>query len=121
LFLDNLPYNAHTTASDALWMGLPVLTCIGETFAGRVAASLLRAVNLPELVTNSLPEYEALALRLAGDPALLGETRLKLQANRMLSPLFDMEPYTRHLETAYNTMWDRWTMGQTPEPFAVAP
>ena len=75
LFLDTLPYNAHTTASDALWAGLPVLTCRGTTFAGRVAASLLRAIGLPELITESLPAYEALALQLASDPALLAGIR----------------------------------------------
>src|SRR5262245_36474737 len=107
LFLDTLPYNAHTTASDALWAGVPVLTCLGSTFAGRVAASALQTVGLPELVTNSLDEYEALALKLAGDPALLGSLRERLAQNRMTSALFDnarllatsrppMRPCTRH-------------------------
>ena len=80
LFLDTLPYNAHTTANDALWAGLPVLTCLGESFAGRVAASLLNAVGLPELITRSLEEYEALALRLAQDPVLLASLKAKLCA-----------------------------------------
>ena len=82
LFLDTLPYNAHTTASDALWAGLPVLTCMGDAFAGRVAASLLHAVGLPELVTANLDDYEALALKLARDPALLAEIKAKLAHNR---------------------------------------
>ena len=78
LFLDTLPYNAHTTASDALWAGLPVLTCLGTTFAGRVAASLLQAIGLPELITHSLDEYEALALQLARDETRLFELKRKL-------------------------------------------
>ena len=86
LFLDNLPVNAHTAASDALWVGLPVLTCLGHSFIGRVAASLLRAVGLPELVTTSLDEYEALALRLAQDPAQLRAIRQRLEANRLTHP-----------------------------------
>src|SRR5262249_17364553 len=89
LFLDTLPYNAQTTASDALWAGVPVLTCLGSTFAGRVAASALQAVGLPELVTNSLEEYEALALKLAGDPALIGSLRARLAQNRSSQALFD--------------------------------
>src|SRR4029077_19044540 len=82
LFLDTLPVNAHTTASDALWMGVPVLTCLGATFAGRVAASLLSAVGLEELITQSLDEYESLALSLARDPVRLAEIRAKLARNR---------------------------------------
>ena len=96
LFLDTLPYNAHTTASDALWAGLPVLTCAGDTFAGRVAGSLLQAVGLPELVTFSPAAYEALALRLAREPALLQDLRHKLLGNRLTAPLFDIARYTRH-------------------------
>ena len=82
LFLDTLPYNAHTTASDALWAGLPLVTCLGEAFAGRVAASLLKAVGLPELITTSLEDYEGLALRLARDPMLLGGIKDKLLRNQ---------------------------------------
>jgi predicted O-linked N-acetylglucosamine transferase (SPINDLY family) len=85
LFLDTLPYNAHTTASDALWAGLPVLTCPGTGFAGRVAGSLLRAINLPELITNSIEEYEALAFELAAQPARLGDIKSKLARNRLVS------------------------------------
>src|SRR6266699_7029125 len=87
LFLDTLPCNAHTTASDALWAGLPVLTCLGETFAGRVAGSLLRAVGLHELVTTSLEDYEALALKLAREPSLLALVKAKLARNRETKPL----------------------------------
>src|SRR5260370_2536182 len=89
LFLDTLPYNAHTTASDALWAGLPVLTCIGNTFAGRVAGSLLRAIGLDELATSSLEEYEALALQLAEDRARLAKLRSRLAQNRHTFPPFD--------------------------------
>ncbi len=101
LFLDTLPYNAHTTASDALWAGLPLLTCRGETFAGRVAASLLTAVGLPELITSSLEEYEATALALATDAARLAGLREKLAGNRDTAPLFDTDRFARALEDAY--------------------
>src|SRR5262249_15321201 len=119
LFLDTLPYNAHTTASDALWAGVPVLTCVGPTFAGRVAASLLQAVGLPELITNNLEEYEALAQKLASDPALLGSLRERLSKNRLTYPLFDTARLTRHLEAAYATMMDRWQRGEPPKSFTV--
>jgi protein O-GlcNAc transferase len=119
LFLDTLPYNAHTTASDALWVGLPVLTCLGATFAGRVAASLLHAVGLPELVTHSLEEYEALALQLARDPVRLQDLRTKLVHSRLTSPLFDTARFARHIEVAYMTMWKIWQRGQRPRAFAV--
>jgi protein O-GlcNAc transferase len=121
LFLDTLPYNAHTTASDALWAGLPVLTCCGNTFAGRVGASLLSAVGLPELVTHNVDDYEALALRLAQDSSLLTSLRTKLARNRESCPLFDSERFTRNLETAYATMWDIWQRGEKPQSFSVAP
>ena len=121
LFLDTLPYNAHTTASDALWAGLPVLTCTGGSFVGRVAASLVQAVGLGELVTRDLREYETLALRLAAEPARLAGLRARLAANRATAPLFDTPRYTRHIEAAYRRMWERWAAGNPPEPFAVAP
>src|SRR5262245_40310087 len=98
LFLDTLPYNAHATARDALWAGLPVLTCRGSSFASRVGASLLQAAGLPELVTASLEAYEALAKELAGTPALLGSIRRKLEQNRLTCPLFDTDRFRRHLE-----------------------
>jgi protein O-GlcNAc transferase len=119
LFLDTLPYNAHATASDALWAGLPVLTCLGTTFAGRVAASLDRAVGLPELVTNSLEDYEALALKLAHDPALLTALKAKLANNRATHPLFDTKRSTRNIEAAYTTMWQRYQRDEKPASFAV--
>jgi predicted O-linked N-acetylglucosamine transferase (SPINDLY family) len=121
LFLDTLPYNAHTTASDALWAGLPVLTCRGNTFPGRVAASLLNAIGLPELVTQSLEDYEALALKLARDSAMLTEIKAKLARNRDICPLFDTARFTRHIEAAYTTMWEIWQRGERPKHFAVEP
>jgi len=119
LFLDTLPYNAHTTASDALWTGLPVLTCMGQTFSGRVAASLLHAIGLPELVTHSLDEYERLALALARDPQRLSAIKAKLVQSRDTAPLFDTALFTRHLETAYTTMWQRYEARQEPISFSV--
>jgi predicted O-linked N-acetylglucosamine transferase (SPINDLY family) len=119
LFLDTLPYNAHTTASDALWTGLPIVTCTGSTFAGRVASSLLMAIGLPELVTRTLQEYEALALRLAGDPSALAAIRSKLSANRETMPLFDIRHFARYLETAYATMYERHMRGLPQGGFAV--
>jgi protein O-GlcNAc transferase len=107
LFLDTVPYNAHTTASDALWMGLPVLTCAGETFASRVAGSLLTAVGLPELITSSLEEYEALALHLAQHPTELTALHDQLLASRHSSALFDTPRFTRHLEAAYRQLWEK--------------
>jgi protein O-GlcNAc transferase len=121
LFLDTLPYNAHTTASDALWAGLPVLTCAGNTFAGRVAGSLLRAVGLPELVTRSLHEYETLALQLARDPSRLADIRGRLERNRSTTPLFDLERFRRHLEAAYLAMWETSQRGEPPRGFSVEP
>jgi protein O-GlcNAc transferase len=121
LFLDTLPYNAHTTASDALWVGLPILTCLGETFAGRVAASLLKAAGLSELITTSLEEYEALALRLAREPTLLAAIKGKLANNRDTCPLFDTARFARHIEAAYTIMWERQQRGELPEGFAVEP
>jgi protein O-GlcNAc transferase len=117
LFLDTLPYNAHTTASDALRAGLPLVTCLGDTFAGRVAASVLRAIGLPELITTSLDEYEALALRLAHDPGLLAAITSKLAQNR--NTLFDTPRFTRHIESAYATMWRRFQNGEPAAAFAV--
>ena len=121
LFLDTLPFNAGTTASDALWAGLPVLTCAGESFAARMAGSLLAAVGLPELVTYSLDEYEALALKLATTPALLADIRTRLAENRTSAPLFDTGRFTRHLEAAYGAMWVRHQRGEAPATFRVAP
>lgn len=121
LFLDTLPYNAHTTASDALWAGLPVLTCRGTAFAGRVAASLLNAIDLPELATDSLEEYEALALRLAAGPPLLRRLRAKLAENRLSHPLFNADRFRVHIESAYVTMWELRQRGESPQSFRVEP
>lgn len=121
LFLDTWPYNAHTTASDALLAGLPVLTCSGRSFAARVAGSLLRAIGLPELITDNLEDYEALALALARDPERLGALRQRLAANRLTHPLFDTDRFRRHIEAAYIGMWERCQRGEPPASFAVEP
>lgn len=120
LFLDTVPCNAHTTASDALWCGLPVVTCLGHTFAGRVAASLLTALGLTELVAGSLADYRAIAVRLARDPDLLAAVKAKLARNRPGSPLFDTVRMTRHIEAAFTTMWERHQSGERPAGFAIA-
>jgi len=121
LFLDTLPYNAHTLASDALWGGCPVIACAGRAFPGRVAGSLLRAVELPELVTQTLPDYESLALDLALNPLRLRAIREKLQANRLTTALFDSHRFTRHLESAFETLWRMHLTGESPRPFTVTP
>jgi predicted O-linked N-acetylglucosamine transferase (SPINDLY family) len=120
LFLDTFPYSAHTTGSDALRAGLPLLTLAGRSFVSRVAGSLLNAVGLPELVTRNLEEYEALALELARDPALLGAYRARLLHNCGTSSLFNCERFTRNLEAAYVKMIERWQAGLPPEAFSVA-
>lgn len=120
LVLDTLPYNAHTTASDALWAGTPVLTCLGETMAGRVAASILHAAGLPDLVTTTLEDYEALACALATDRPRLDAFRARLAANRARAPLFDTARYARGIEAAYARMHDLRCAGRPPEPFAVS-
>jgi predicted O-linked N-acetylglucosamine transferase (SPINDLY family) len=120
LFLDTLPYNAHTSASDALWAGVPLLTLLGNSFAGRAAASALNAVGLPDLIAHTPAGYEAMALSLARNPAALAELRAKLARNRSAAPLFDTARFTRHLETAFETMWKRHHQGEPPTSFAVA-
>jgi protein O-GlcNAc transferase len=119
LFLDTLPYNAHTTASDALWAGLPIVTQIGESFAGRVAASLLSAVGLPELIARTRHDYEALAIDLALDRQKLQVIRQKLQENRSRSLLFDMARYVKRLEAAYEAMHRRHQAGLPPEHIEI--
>jgi protein O-GlcNAc transferase len=121
LFLDTTPYNAGATAAAALWSGLPVLSVIGGTFVGRMAASMLHAVGVPELITCNLEDYQTLALKLARDPALLAEIRAKLVRNRNTYPLFNTERFARHLETAYLTMWETWQRGEAPKSFSVEP
>jgi predicted O-linked N-acetylglucosamine transferase (SPINDLY family) len=119
LFLDTLPYNAHTTAADALWAGLPVLTSPGETFPARVAASLLSVMGLPELIAATLEDYEACALRLAREPDTLAAIREKLLRARDASPLFDTARFTRNLETAYAMMLERLRQGLPPGTIEV--
>lgn len=119
-FLDTFPCNAHTTASDALWAGLPLLTCIGESFAGRVAASLLRAIDLPELITATVAEYEALAIELARDAPRYRAIRERLKHNRLTTPLFDASAYTRHLEAGYVAMYERYHAGLPPEHIYIS-
>ncbi|MCX7068386.1 MAG: tetratricopeptide repeat protein [Methylococcales bacterium] len=127
LFLDTLPYNAHTTASDALWVGLPVLTCVnlpiltceGVAFASRVAASLLSAVGLPELITTNLDDYQALAIQLATHPDELAALKQKLVDNRLTTPLFDTELFTQHIESAFQMMFDRYQAGLAPDHISV--
>ena len=115
LFLDTYPYNAGTTASDALWIGVPVLTLMGRSFASRVAASLLNAIGLPELITNTQEEYEALAIELALSPKKLLAIKLKLAENRLTAPLFDTPLFAKNLETAYIKMYERYRAGLKPE------
>ena len=115
LFLDTFHYNAHTTASDALWAGLPVLTCMGEGFASRVAASLLNAIGLPELVTETTSEYEALAIELAKNSNKLNAFKDKLQSNRLATPLFNTTLFTKHIEAAHTKMYERYQANLLPD------
>jgi predicted O-linked N-acetylglucosamine transferase (SPINDLY family) len=121
LFLDTSPVNGGATASDALWVGVPYLTCAGETMVSRVAGSLLTAIGLPELVTPSLAEYEARALHLAQHPEELASLRDRLAQNRLTAPLFDTPRFTRHLEAAYQTMWEIFRRGEPPRQIEVPP
>jgi predicted O-linked N-acetylglucosamine transferase (SPINDLY family) len=121
LCLDTLPYNGHATASDALWAGVPVLTCVGPTFAGRMTASLLQAVGLPELVTESLAQYEELARKLASDPSQLQSIRRRLAENRSSHPLFDTNRFRQGIEAAYVMMWENWQRGEGPRNISVGP
>jgi len=115
LFIDTLPYNAHTTASDALWAGLPVLTCMGESFASRVAASLLNAIELPELITTTQSEYEAKAIDLATNPEKLKIIKEKLERNRLNTALFDTPRFTKDIEAAYKNMYERYHSDLPPD------
>lgn len=121
LFLDTLPYNAHSTATDALWAGLPLVTCVGSAFPGRVASSLLSAIDLPELITTTLSDYENLALNLARNPQKLAGIKSKLAVNRDSLPLFNSKRFCRHLEAAYEIMMQRHQRGEKPESFVVSP
>jgi protein O-GlcNAc transferase len=119
LCLDTLPFNAGTTASDALWAGVPLITCAGEAFASRMASSLLRAIGMPEMVTDSMADYETLAAKLAGDPDLMASVRTKLAQNRLRQPLFDTALFTRHLEAAYMAAHERVQAGLAPDHIIV--
>jgi len=119
LFLDTFPYNAHTTASDALWTGLPVLTLMGQSFASRVAASLLNAIGLPELITNTQEEYESLAIELAMNPSKLAAIKLRLANNRLTYPLFDTPLFTKNLEAAYIKMFEKYLAGFLPKHISI--
>ena len=119
LVLDTSPYNGHMTSSDALWAGVPLVTLAGKAFAGRVAASQLAAIGMDELITASLPAYEALALKLATDPALLSAMREKLDRNRSLMPLFDIPRLVQNVESAFATMLEIRTKGGAPRGFRV--
>jgi protein O-GlcNAc transferase len=121
IFLDTLPFNGGTTVSDALWAGLPVVTCSGEAFASRMAGSLVAAAGFPELATSSLDEYERLALALATDRPRLAALKAKLAANRETCALFDTDRFRRHIEAAYTEMHRRHLAGEPPASFAVAP
>ena len=121
LFLDTFPYGGHTMVIDALWAGLPVLTLVGETFVSRVASSMLQTVGLPELITTSVEDYEALAQHLATHPVELAALRARLEVRRTTSPLFDMQRMTRHIERAFEGMVARHRRGEKPAPFDVAP
>src|SRR5262249_5724845 len=119
LFLDTLPFNAGATASDALWAGLPLITCSGEAFASRMAAILLQSIGLPELIAPSLARYETLALELARNRNVLAAAKSKLGRHRNAYPLFDTDRFRRHIEAAYLTMWQRYQRGDPPASFAV--
>jgi predicted O-linked N-acetylglucosamine transferase (SPINDLY family) len=119
LFLDTFPFNAGTTASDALWAGVPVLTCAGEAFASRMAGSLLRSLGIPELITTSLQEYESVAMALSTSSSTLEAIRARLEANRSTHALFDTERFRRNVEAAYCAMWARFRSGEEPAGFSV--
>ena len=119
LFLDSLPYNAHAGGSDALWAGVPIVTCKGTTFAGRVGASLLIAIGLPDLIAEDLEAYEGLALKLAREPEKLASVKATLSRNRGTEPLFDTKRFTRDIEAAYLAMWERHQRGEAPAQMPV--
>jgi predicted O-linked N-acetylglucosamine transferase (SPINDLY family) len=120
LFLDTLPYNAHTTACDALWAGLPIVTRAGRSFASRVAGSVLNAVGLPELITTSAAQYEATAVALATEPERLRQIKEKLNANRLTTPLFNSAMLARHLEHAFLQMYERSQQNLAPARIDVS-
>ena len=119
LFIDTFAFNAHTTATEALWAGLPVVTKLGQGFAARVAGSLLNAIGLPELVTTSEREYEEVILELATNPTKLAHVKDKLATNRLTQPLFDTELYTKHLENGYQQAYQNYFDGKSPKTIIV--
>ena len=119
LFLDTLPFNAGGTASDALWVGLPLLTCSGETYTARMAGSLLNAIGLPELITTTLEAYEQMAIDLATHPEKLAAIKHKLAENRLTTPLFDTKLFTKHIEAAYAAMYERYQAGLPPDHIVI--
>ena len=119
LFLDSFPFSAGASASDALWAGVPLLTCTGEAFAARMAGSLLQALGLPELITASLAEYEQRALELARAPQSLAALRRRLEEKRRTAALFDTARFCQGLERAYVAMWERAERGEPPRGFTV--
>jgi predicted O-linked N-acetylglucosamine transferase (SPINDLY family) len=120
LVLDTRMVNGHTTTSDSLWAGVPVLTLQGEPFAARVSASLLNAIGLSKLIVTDLEAYERLAVRLATHSAELQKIKARLSQNRLTAPLFDTLGFVRRLESAYQEMWRLFRQGQTPQPFEVS-
>ena len=120
LFLDTFNFNAHTTTTEALWAGLPVVTMSGKGFAARVAGSLLNSVGLPELVTDNEKHYESLILELATDPSKLATIKDKLAVNRLSKPLFDSKLYTRHLENGYSKAYQNYFDGGVPTNINVS-
>ena len=121
LFLDTFPYGAHTTASDALWTGVPVLTRQGQSFTARVAASLLTNIGMPELITHTKEEYLSLAVELAKNPNKLAAIKAKLAENRLTTPLFDTQLFAKHIEAAYQAAYDRYQAGLPPDHIYVEP
>jgi predicted O-linked N-acetylglucosamine transferase (SPINDLY family) len=119
LFLDTFPYNSHTSACDALFAGVPIVTCPGTNFAGRVAASALLAHGVPELIADSLSAYEDIALQIARDPIKAAALRAKILRNRQTHALFDTGRFTRHLEAAFARMWQRHQRGEPPQGFSI--
>jgi predicted O-linked N-acetylglucosamine transferase (SPINDLY family) len=119
LFLDTFPYNAHTTASDSLWAGLPVLTCKGNSFASRVAASLLNSCGLSDFITNTFDEYESKAIELSNNPELILKAKNHLNLNKFILPLFDAKLYVKNIETAYTLIYENYLNGISPNHIYV--
>jgi glycosyltransferase involved in cell wall biosynthesis len=119
LFLDTFPYNAHTTASDSLWAGLPVLTCKGNSFASRVAASLLNSCGLSDFITSTFDEYESKAIELSNNPELILKAKNHLNLNKLITPLFDAKLYVKNIETAYSLIYENYLNGISPNHIFV--